>query len=333
VASNPTDASDVDILGIDPASFASVAYWSSDYASRPLASLLAEMQAHAQGPMAGDRQHPIWALIDSQFADMYQLSKGVIFTLTPKESPEATLFFEVEAVVPHFPTLAARDVSGQVVFNLADLTYALTGPLQPAGYSGFVGPTEYWLRTTASPSAAQARTAALRNPNLWVQTVINRAAAQRQALDDPLTSGMTGLLLIGACVAAVLALIGSMIQSSVGAEQRLTQFAILRTLGGQRNQLVIILLGQQLVIYGFGLAAGTLLGVALSTATVPFMQFSTTTVDTAVQDLPPYTLSFNLPGTGIFYAVLLVAFGLALLIGVQTALRGGLGRALRIGED
>jgi hypothetical protein len=52
-----------------------------------------------------------------------------------------------------------------------------------------------------------------------------------------------------------------------------------------------------------------------------------------MEQLPPYALSFNLPGTGIFYAALLLAFGLALLIGVQTAVRGGLGRALRIGED
>ncbi|PWT76897.1 MAG: hypothetical protein C5B60_03560 [Chloroflexi bacterium] len=333
VATNPADATNVDILGIDPTSFASVAYWSSDYASQPLTDLLAQMQAHAQGPLAGDQQHPIWALVDTQFADNYRLSKGVIFTLNPQDSPSATVFFEVEAVVAHFPTLGATNVSGQVVFNLADLTYALTGPLQQGGYTGFIGPSEYWLRTTASPTAAQARTTAFRNPNLWVQTVINRATVQQQAIDDPLTSGMTGLLVIGACVAAVLALIASMIQSGVGAEQRMTQFAILRTLGGQRNQLVRILLGQQLVIYGFGLAAGTLLGVLLSTATLPFLQFSTTSLDTTMEQLPPYALSFNLPGTGIFYAALLLAFALALLIGVQTALRDGLGRALRIGED
>jgi putative ABC transport system permease protein len=333
LATNPSDAINVDILGLDPTSFAKVVYWNSDYASQPLASLLAQMQAHTQGPLAGDRQHPIWALIDTQFADNYQLSKGEVFTLDPHDSPSASLFFEVEAVVAHFPTLGASDVNGQVVFNLADYSYALTGSLQGGGYTDFIGPNEYWLRTTASPSAAQARTVAFRNPNLWVQTVISRATVQQQAIDDPLTSGMTGLLVIGACVAAVLALIGSVIQSGVGAAQRLTQFAILRTLGGQRNQLVRILLGQQLVIYGFGLAAGTVLGVLLSTATLPFLQFSTTTVNTTMEQLPPYVLSFNLPEIGIFYAALLLAFGLALLIGIQTALRGGLGQTLRIGED
>jgi putative ABC transport system permease protein len=333
LATTVSDATNVDILGIDPTSFAKVAYWNSDYASQPLANLLAQMQAHTQGPLAGDQQHPIWALIDPQFADNYQLSKGVVFTLDPQDSPSATLFFEVEAVVAHFPTLGASNVSGQVVFNLADYSYALTGPLQGGGYTDFIGPNEYWLRTTASSSAAVARTTAFRNPNLWVQTVINRTTVQQQAIDDPLTSGMTGLLIIGACVAAVLALIGSVIQSGVGAGQRMTQFAILRTLGGQRDQLVRILLSQQLVIYGFGLAAGTVLGVLLSTATLPFLQFSTTTVNTTMEQLPPYAVSFNLPGTGIFYAALLVAFALALLIGIQTALRGGLGQTLRLGED
>jgi putative ABC transport system permease protein len=333
LATNASDATNVDILGIDPASFAKVTYWNSDYASQSLANLLAEMQAHAQGPLAGDQQHPIWALIDTQFADNYRLSKGVVFTLDPQDSPSAALFFEVEAVVAHFPTLGASGVSGHVVFSLADFAAALTGPLQGGGYTAFIGPNEYWLRTTASPVAAQARAVAFRNPNLWVQTVINRTTVEQQAIDDPLSSGMTGLLVIGACIAALLALIGSVIQSGVGAGQRMTQFAILRTLGGQKDQLVMILLGQQLVIYGFGLAAGTVLGVLLSTATLPFLQFSTISVNTAMDQLPPYVLSFNLPGTGIFYAALLLAFALALLIGIQTALRGGLGQALRIGED
>jgi hypothetical protein len=116
----------VDILGVDPTSFAKVAYWTSDYASQSLANLLAEMQAHIQGPLAGDQQHPIWALIDTQLADNYRLSKGVIFTLDPQDSPSASLFFEVEAIVAHFPTLGASNVNGQVVFSLADFAHALT---------------------------------------------------------------------------------------------------------------------------------------------------------------------------------------------------------------
>ena len=333
LATNATDQTNVDILAIDPTSFAKVAYWNSDYASQPLVNLLGQMQSHAQGAAAGDQQHPIWALIDTQFANNYRLSKGVVFTLVPQDSPSAALFFQVEAVVAHFPTLGDSSVSGQVVFNLADYTDALTGPLQEGGYTDFIGPNEYWLRTTAAPSAAAARTAALRNPNLWVQSVINRTAVEQQALDDPLASGMTGLLVIGACIAAILALIGSVIQSGVGAQQRMTQFAILRTLGGHSNQLVGILLGQQLMIYGFGLAAGTVLGVLLSTATLPFLQFSTLALNTTVEQLPPYVLSFNLAGIGVFYAALLVAFALALFIGMQTALRGGLGQTLRLGED
>jgi hypothetical protein len=87
------------------------------------------------------------------------------------------------------------------------------------------------------------------------------------------------------------------------------------------------------MIYGFGLAAGTVLGVLLSTATLPFLQFSTLALNTTMEQLPPYVLSFNLAGIGVFYAALLVAFALALFIGMQTALRGGLGQTLRLGED
>lgn len=333
LATNTSDGTNVDLLGIDPASFAKVAYWRSNYASAPLATLLSRMQAHAQGPLAGEPSHPIWALIDPEFASSYRLAPGVVFTLTPQDSSSASLAFRVEAVVDHFPTLGDSSVSGQVVFNLADYVHALNGPQGAGGYINYIGPNEYWLRTANSAVDAADRAVDLRNPNLWVQTVISRATLEQQALDNPLSSGMTGLLVIGAAGAALLAILGSVIQASVLARKRLTQFAILRTLGGQRQQLVGILLTQQLVVYGFGLVVGTLLGIVLATATLPFLQFSTTALNTATQQLPPYVLSLNGEAIAGFYVALLAAFGLALFVSLQAATRGGLGQTLRLGED
>jgi ABC-type antimicrobial peptide transport system permease subunit len=127
--------------------------------------------------------------------------------------------------------------------------------------------------------------------------------------------------------------LGSLIQASVAARQRLTQFAILRTLGGRKAQLARILVAQQLIVYGFGLVAGTALGVVLSTATLPFLQFSTAVLNTTAQILPPFLLSFNVLAIAGFYVALIAAFVLALIVGLQVALRGGLGQAIRLGED
>ena len=333
LGNNSTDDTNVDLLGIDPASFARVAFWQADYASQPLAQLLHVMQSHAQGANAGDQNHPIWALIDPQFAENYHLAPGVVFTVAPQDSGTAQFFFRVEAVVAHFPTLGDTGVTGKIVFNLADYAHAIEGPQGAGGYINYLGPNEYWLRTSPTAAAARKRALALHNPNLWVQTVINRSVLERQAQNDPLAAGMTGLLLIGAAIAAVLAVLGSVIQASVAARQRLTQFAILRTLGGRKAQLARILLAQQAIVYGFGLVAGTALGVVLSTATLPFLQFSTAALNTTAQILPPFLLSFNVLAIAGFYAALIAAFIVALVVGLQVALRGGLGQAIRLGED
>jgi hypothetical protein len=333
LATNNQEGANVNLLGIDPATFAEAAYWRSDYASKPLATLMQEMRAHTQGALAGDPKHPIWALIDPTFAGSYQLSPGVVFTLTPEDSSPATLYFVVGAVVDHFPTLGQTSVNGQIVVNIADYASALAGPQGVGGYVNYIGPNEYWLRTTGSAIQDASRAHDLTNPNLWVETTIDRKTLEQAATNDALVSGMTGLLVAGAVIAALLALLGSVIQAAVSAQQRLTQFAILRTLGGQKPQLVRILLGQQLVVVSFGLLEGTVLGAILSTATLPFLQFSTSTLNTTAQQLPPYLLSFNPAAMIGFYGVLLAAFALALVIGVGAALRVGLGTALRIGED
>jgi hypothetical protein len=333
LATNDSDATNVNLLAIDPATFAETANWSSDFASKPLATLMEEMQAHTQAASVGDPQHPIWALIDPTFAASYKLAPGVVFTLSPQDSSSATLYFVVGAIVAHFPTLGQTSVNGQVVINIADYAKSLQGPQGAGGYINYIGPNEYWLRTTGSAAQDERRARDLANPNLWVQTVIDQKAVEQAAINDPLISGITGLLVAGAVIAALLAVLGSVIQAAVSAQQRLTQFAILRTLGGRKPQLVRILLGQQLVVFGFGLLAGTVLGAVLSTATLPFLQFTTSTLNTTAQQLPPYVLSINPAAMVGFYGVLLAALALALVIGVGGALRVGLGTALRIGED
>jgi hypothetical protein len=71
----------------------------------------------------------------------------------------------------------------------------------------------------------------------------------------------------------------------------------------------------------------------LVTATLPFLQFSDTTVDPAKVGVPPYLLTFNGVTILYFYAALLIAFVIALLIAARYATSIGLGKALRLGED
>jgi ABC-type antimicrobial peptide transport system permease subunit len=261
------------------------------------------------------------------------LNVGDRFTVDLSDTPFNSTALIVGGIVSGFPTLyPAHEIGSFVVTNENDLFTAIklgstTGDLS------LDGPNEYWLRTTSDASKHQALLNALADPRYDVQKSSSLPEALAAAAANPVSSGMRGLLLVGAVTAGVLAILGSIVQSLLAARQRVTQFAVLRTVGMEGRQLTGLLLGEQLIVYLFGLAGGTILGLLLVTATLPFLQFSDTTVDPSKLGVPPYVLTFNGTGTGVFYLALLVAFALALTIAARFASTIGLGKALRLGED
>ncbi|WIG60256.1 MAG: hypothetical protein OJF49_003004 [Ktedonobacterales bacterium] len=330
---NVSVGSPVGLLAVDTKTFAQVAYWQPSYASQPVSALMQAMRSHLQGRAAGDKQHPIWALVDSSYASAAYLHPGDLFTLNPAEASDTSVrvYFVVGGIINYIPTMADTHVTGNILVDQGDYLAALLNP--DLTNAQVQGPNEYWLRTTASASDTAQRAHAMQSAFLPVQTVLDRQSIQDQLQTEPLNAGMSGLLLAGALIAALLAVLGSLIQAGVSARQRVTQFAILRTLGAGRPQLVGILLLQQVIVYLFGLVGGTLLGLVLSTATLPFLQFITAVASAASLRVPPYTLVLNPQTMVLFYAALLLAFLLALALAARRALRVGLGKALRIGED
>jgi putative ABC transport system permease protein len=329
-------ANTVDVLGIDPATFAQVAgpvSWRNDYASQPLQTLLAHMRQNARGLGAGTSHAPLWALVSSTFAAQLHVGMGDQFTLQLSETPFGTTGFVVGAIVDEFPTMYPAHAPGSFVVVAEQDYFQAIMTAAPGGDTSLLGPNEFWLRTTSDPGQHAALLRALGNPTLDVRSDVSLSDLLAQARANPVSAGMRGLLLIGAVTAALLAVLGSVVQTLLAARQRATQFAVLRTLGMAGSQLSGLLLGEQVLVYVFGLLGGTVLGMLLVTATLPFLQFSNTTIDPTRLGIPPYLIVFNLPGIGVFYAALLVAFALGLAVAARYATTIGLGNALRLGED
>lgn len=336
----------ISVLGVDPNTWSPVAAatsWRADYASATPAALMARFSAHQWGTDAADRSgqsgagdanHPIWAIVSANLAQSQGLRLGDRFHATlPGAYTNATLFV-VSAVVAAFPTLYPGDPAGGfVVANLNDLLGAST--VYEVGKPGTSGPNEYWLRVTPDPTprAALLRTLEQRRTDLGIQTIVDQQALHATISGNPLRVTISGLLLSGAALAAALALLGSLIQATSSARLRGMQFAVLRTLGMGRGQLARMLLGELLVVYLYGLLGGTLLGIVLSAATLPYLQFSDTRVNAGTLGVPPYTLTIDPITLALFYAVLAGALALALALVARYAARVELGRGLRIGED
>lgn len=336
-ARTPSDegGAQVDMLGIEPATFGSALAdraWRDDYAARPLSALLTDMRAH-EGGAAGSSAR-VWALVSAQFAALHNLKVGDQFALLPSDAAFATVGFTVGGVVSEFPTLYPARAEGS--FIVADAHDLLAAVVAGGGgdTAGTIGPNEFWLRLSANGQ----RTALLQaiesaKYDLSVDRVDSLSDALNDEATNPVTAGIRGLLLIGAITAALLAIIGTVAQTVMAARQRATQFSVLRTLGLSRRNLRSVLMAEQLVVYAFGLVGGTALGLVLSAAVLPYLQFSDSTIDPSQLGVPPYRLSLNPVGTGGFYAALFIAFALALALASRAATRSGISDALRIGED
>ena len=342
-------AQPVDILAVDSTTFAGVANarsWRSDYAAQSLTDLMGQLAAHrAASPKALDADHPLWVIINETLARGMRLQVSDQFHLDATLELMAPPTLMVSAIVHEFPTLYPTSASaGFLVMDLRDLEYTFAA--QPTNTTNGsnngndntqqVGPNEFWLRTTDSAAAQQALLQALNHQqaNILLSSVETYQSDLQLARDNPITAGMSGLLLIGAITAALLAVLGSLVQAALAARQRTTQFAIFRTLGMANRQLGALLFGEQAVVYLFGLLGGTILGLILTTAITPFLSYSDVAANTSALGIPPYMLlQVNWPGIGLFYGALGVAFALALAISARYAATIGLSRALRLGKD
>ena len=329
----------VDILCVDPATFTGVASstsWRDDFAAQSLPDLMRQMRQDQARLHAEPRQTPpIWAIVSDELAQEMRLQVGERFQLESSDVHSGTPTFVTGAIVHDFPTLYPQQApAGFMVVDLnAYSAYVAANSGQAAQTS--LGLNEFWLRTSASQSQHQALLQALDRQQfaLSISSVDSFHEDLTQAQSNPTNGGMRGLLLIGAFTAALLAVLGALVQAIIAARQRTTQFAILRTLGMSSGQLTGLLLSEQTVVYLFGLLGGTLLGLILTTATWPYLTFSAAAVDPTTVGVPPYVLSVNWLTVGLFYGALLLAFVLALAIAARHAATIGLGKALRLGED
>lgn len=327
----------LDVLGVDPATFAGVAgpvSWRADYANQSLDSLMAGLRTHAAGANAGSTTAPIWTIISSTLASQLRIRQGDQFTLQVNDLPFGHPTFVAGAIIDYFPTLYPNGAPGGfLVLNEQDLfTLIRNGSDQ---VTGRLGPNEFWLREngTQAQHANLLKSLDRDHSDLSINRVVSLRERLADAGSNPVSAGMRGLLLVGAITSAFLAVFGSLIQATIAARQRTTQFAILRTLGMAGRQMTGLLLGEQTVVYLFGLVGGTLLGLLLTTATWPFLQFSDSAAEVGQIGVPPYLVLPNWTGMALFYGALLVAFVVALLLAATYSARIGLGKALRLGED
>jgi hypothetical protein len=142
------------------------------------------------------------------------------------------------------------------------------------GGSSGPGPTEWWLKTEPGTSSTVAQ--AVTTLGLRPRSVTDRTAVLAGLEQDPVGLGTLGALLLGSLAAAAFAVVGFLVGSSVAANERVGEFALLRALGLSQGQLSRWLAAEAAFLLALGVVAGTAIGLLLGWLIVPSTLLSPT---------------------------------------------------------
>ncbi|HEU5198516.1 MAG TPA: FtsX-like permease family protein [Ktedonobacterales bacterium] len=324
----------LEVRAVDTSTYAQTAIWTPQDATQPLASLMQELvQKSASAPV------PIAAIVDALAWSELHLAPGTTFRVALPGSATPLTFVAIDEV-QHIPTVndsllsaGTSDYSppGGMVIDYAALRQATKSTIS---YN------QVWLRTTDDPTLLGKVRAALSKGPLALLSVSDRRAILAQAQRDPLYSNLIGVLTLGAVIALFLALVGNLITSWVSARSRLTSFAMLRALGSTPNQIASVLLFEQGIVYGAGIALGIFFGVLLAETVVPAMVINNTPQAAGVSSDEFYVLQHILPVQIVIPGWLLIALGLLVLLcvialGIMARIvsKPSISQALRLNDD
>ena len=288
------------LLAIDPATFADAAWWRPDFAP-PLDDLLDALHSDEQA-----------VLVDPRFAQRHRLEVGDLFDINVDG---VRVDLRLAGTLGYFPTLYPED-DDRLVARLDYLAETLD-----------VEPSEVWIRT--DPRGHERAIAALQDtPGRKVVTHDGHELAGVRK-DDPLRTGLFGVLSVGFVAASVLSVLGFLLYAVTTIQERALQFGVLRATGLSVRQLIGLLSTEQLSLIGVGVALGTALGAGAGWMFTRFLQVSII----ARESVPPFLIVT--PWSTIFqlYVILVIVFLVALVASVHLLRRMRVHAVLRLGEQ
>ena len=333
------------IRAVDARTFAHTAIWTPQYSSQSLTSLMAQLVAR-HGAAAN-----VPVIVDAVTMNTLGLQVNDSFTLSVDNLPYSTLNCMVIAEVQHIPTINNSDTVGssaQPGGVLLDYTTFATDYAQNILANRYVAdpylPINHaWLRTAGDTAQLSHVRAALTTPDLRLDHLYDRQVLIATMHNDPLYLNLIIILVVGAATALLLTLVGDLIASWLGVRTRVTNFAVLRSLGATSGQVTRVLLWEQVIVYIAALLLGVVFGVVLSATAVPTLSFSSTPAGGvlgnisndeffAIQHIIPTQIIVPLSlGLAFIALVAVCVFALGTMVGVVVL--PSMSQALRLNED
>jgi putative ABC transport system permease protein len=298
---NMTDnGTNVNVLGVEPATAGTVMWYRSDFAGRGFDQLLHVISAPVPN-----------AIVSDSFLSATGLHQGDTFGVTLTNGARVSL--RAATVAQYFPSLDPNEFPF-VVTNLTYLEHT----------SGSHGPNEVWLDTDQNQAAIDR---VLLAAHQWPRQVLSYEGLPPDdaTLGNPLSAGIYGVVSVGFLVAVVLVLLGFVAYTYLTLQQRIAEVAVLRALGLSPGQVRSLLLFEEVFLLGTAILGGIAAGVLTTRLFLPYLPIAANVV-------PPFVVVMPWLAVGEFVLSMLIVFVLVLSMHVSLLLRVQLGQVLRLGE-
>ena len=275
----------------------------------------------ARGIYSGPPLEPLPALANDLFLDATSHAQGDVFDIVAGNQRVPV------QLVGHFDYFPSLDTENER-FLITDLDSLLAyANLDPSDAE--LKPNEVWLKMSAVGEERETLVESLGNRPFATSQVYDREQLFGEHQVDPLMrAGWRALLFIAFGAVLILSCVGFSVHAYVSFRNRQVQFALLRTVGLSSWQLTTVVLLEQALIIGAGMALGAWMGGRLGAIIMPFLA----TDDRGSQVLPPFVVEVNWSVLLITYGVMVLIFAVITAAVILFVRRASVTRTLRIGE-
>ena len=217
------------------------------------------------GIRTGAPDVPLPALVSTEFLEIADAEVGDTVILGMSTH---ALLLDVMAEVEYFPTLDPTERPFAVVDLSRFIQAAVRHSPNPPRVSN-----ELWFSGPEATTNPGEITAALLEQNVAIRDALHAPELVALQVEQPLVNAGWGALLVLLFLAVAIATAsGLMLFSHLDAQDRQTEFALLRTLGTSVAQMQTLLWARLLILVACGVGLGTVLGWLLGTSLLPLME-------------------------------------------------------------
>ena len=299
-------SSDAQFIGVDRVDFSQVAFWRRDFAPTSLGGLMNDLARTTEGVLVS------WDLLTK-----FNMKLGDSITVSVYALGETRdLEYKIVGTFYYFPTWYPEE-GPLVVGNLDYLFESVGGEF----------PYDVWLRTTPTVD----HNAMLAS----IDEMYGRVMYPRISVDiltdeqlRPERQGFFGLLSVGFVALSFLTVLGFLLYALFSFRRRFIELGMLRAIGLSSGQMLVFLASELAFLFLSGLAAGTGMGVWVSSFFIPHLQVGN---DMAAR-IPPFLVRIDWPAVFQVYILFAILFVIALAALGWLLMRMKIFQAIKLGE-